>query len=130
MREIEFRGKQIDTGEWVEGSLVVCDMPIVPTLSPPFIVNPEGVWDVDPATVGQFINIKDKEKKKIFEGDMFCCNEFWTHAVVEHVSGKIMLTQEDGCIDIGEENGFDITNLEIIGNITDNPELLKEKNDD
>jgi len=66
MREILFRGKRVDTGEWVEGKLpyhteeksIICTNDYIPI-----------EYVIDPSTVGQYIGIKDSHKRKIFEGD-------------------------------------------------------------
>ena len=66
MREIKFRGKRLDNGEWIEGDLLRMNDHwfIFPDPAP------EGIdkYEVDPATVGQYTGLKDEHGKEIYEG--------------------------------------------------------------
>lgn len=64
MRQIKFRGKRLDNGQWVYGHY---------TEGSPdyhYIANPDGsVWQIAPETLGQFTGLLDKAGKEIYEGD-------------------------------------------------------------
>lgn len=72
-REIEFRGRNIDNGNWVYGSLLSVDKQRI------CIVYPDGgmlmATDVDPDTIGEFTGMTDKNGVKIFEGDILRVDE-------------------------------------------------------
>ena len=76
-------------------------------------------YEVDRETVGQYTGLKDKNGKRIFEGDILSFRAGRTH-VVRFEDGAFIL--EDSAIPIP----FAIKS-EIIGNVHDNPELLKEE---
>ena len=133
MREILFRGKRMDDGEWVEGYLVKavggeCMILPVTTEHCGGAEFSEG-YHCDPTTVGQYTGLKDKNGKRIFEGDI-CRNTRtgeivsvkWHGTMAGYVWNKRIA---DGFLfDFGELFRA-CDKYEVIGNIHDNPELLK-----
>lgn len=125
MREILYRGKRVDTGEWVEGYYIKAthhwhehgiheDWIAVDTIQNGGWCNVRGKYAVIPETVGQYTGLTDKNGTKIFEGDI--------------LSSEWGYKGEVGLFSIGYAFIECLFNedCEIIGNIHDNPELLKE----
>ncbi len=131
-RTIKFRGKDLATGKWVYGDLLhpITSCRIVNYTE----VEEEGAkradyhyYDVDPDTIGQFTGLYDRNGKEIYEGDII---------IQQGYSGKRrMLVQfEQGAFITGKHGGSStITRpmliqkrCEIIGNVTDDPELLEK----
>ena len=147
MREILFRGKCKDTGKWYEGYYVhlhkttYCfkeDYDRNPDNDMHQIIFEEMMdWglpnrhfrvDVIPETVGQYTGLTDKNGKKIFEGDILVFCKGATHPIKVYWDGLgwKFLRNGKNIQDAFECNTIDhIRFCEIIGNIHDNPELLK-----
>lgn len=117
MREIKFRGKRLDNGKWIYGSLVILNGRC-------FIFNDECRAEVDPSTVGQYTGLKDKNGKEIYEGDILT-DKYESIGVVEWQNGGFVVNLGD--VDILQiADCFDDSyQMWTIGNIHDNPELLK-----
>jgi uncharacterized phage protein (TIGR01671 family) len=134
MREILFRGKRVDNGEWVYGYYFSSERDIedgfvwrdIPQIQQRYGDHYQ-YFDVIPETIGQYTGLTDKNGKKIFEGD-----------IVEgflslHPDRKIhQVVYEDNGFYYRDEDGVGwhpdhITCVEVIGNIFDNPELLESE---
>lgn len=132
MREILFRGKRIDNGEWIEGSLWIFDKFYILTTA-----NCVG-FEVDPETVGLYTGMICNGKK-IFEGDIcrLCLNPEICVGVVEYderISSFIVKVGETEMLTfidyfVARNSVGDKVWIEVIGNIHDNPELIGGKND-
>ena len=131
MREILFRGKRIDNGEWVFGSLLAWrdgDTDICCHNS-----DNNGEMDkviVRPETVGQFTGLTDKNGKKIFEGDILRFSYTGKNHGVEGTEAVVFKSGKFGVEwgwhkELVALDGFANTTIEVIGNIHDNPDLLE-----
>ena len=131
MREILFRGKRLDNGEWVYGYYVhigpvSCQRTyIIPEYASALYVN-----EVYPSTVGQYTGLNDKHGKRIFEGDIakVLQGKDKDIAYVGFENGAFMLYPKIGNIYERTlwEYWYNDWDVEVIGNITDNPELLEK----
>ena len=133
MREIKFRGKRIDNGEWVYGYYWTNEIgnhfiKAIKSKDDNFVSNPTtNDFEVNPETVGQYTGLEDKNGTKIFEGDI--TNH---HSHKTTVSWKWSENYNQICgVEADGTHRFyfsiDSVNLEIIGNIHDNPELVEEE---
>lgn len=119
-REILFRGKRKSNGKWIEGYIY---KQIVNLNDEYYIRRGDTDYLVVPETVGQFTGLTDNNGNKIFEGDIVLSSSNSEQAVVkwDDYSACFLLSFNGWCAD------FDIPyELEVIGNIHDNPELLKD----
>lgn len=149
MREILFRGKRLDNGEWVDGYLYEHEPALVGIVSENDVPEPSkwfiartgfADWnmprpvefvEVDPSTVGQYTGLKDMNDKRIFEGDILGSRygdlypDDVAIEVVKWFRNGWYIQQGENLPDALDEDGV-LPGSEIIGNITDNPELLEK----
>ena len=166
MREILFRGKWKNSGEWVYGNLFNPDKADTPTQICIGTYIARTCYEIDPETVCQFTGLYDKNGRKIFEGDIILyhhkvkklvpCEDATQEEILHHgldpesgfglayrpkrtIRYKGNVTIDPICgTDLNlnnncqwwlcEKNG-QLTSVEVIGNIYDNPELLKGGNE-
>ena len=151
MRTIKFRGKRLNNGEWVYGSLTQSEThnkngePFMVSYIAPFIpVGSECGFElvkmdrVTPTTVGQFTGLHDKNGTPIYEGDIV------EHPYIDPIFGDLV-EMKDGkgvksvvvfhegafCVRYGEDVFYYLdqftrhNHIEVISNVFDNPELMK-----
>ena len=132
MREILFRGKRIDNGEWVYGNLNYGTIEIKSIKDSYYIsdfdVNP---WDkkfypVIPESVGQYTGLTDKNGKKIFEGDIcrMKADRLKGYGAIIFMGSAFVLCdkthKKTRYYPLYPDGQFT-----VVGNIHDNPELLE-----
>lgn len=126
-REILFRGKRTDNGEWVEGYYSPVNIPITGNMGHFINVGGYRAVEIDPETVSQFTGLCDKNGVKIFEGDIV---RYGQRGKVEYNSGSAQFTLN---FTNSTYEGFDkipFCDCEVLGNIHDNPELLEVSGDE
>lgn len=148
MREILFRGRRRDTGVWIQGDFSQDkDLGTVYISGYTYYSDADGLqrepycFEVDPQTIGQFTGLTDHNGTKIFEGDIVNCWDTNSgidfKAVIEfgNPNGKNSWGYQLHPITIGYSNleillWIDMDEFgvycQVIGNIHDNPKLLKE----
>ena len=124
-REIKFRGKSLDNGKWVYGDFRSEENCIaVPCYIQHFGIGYD-VYPVDPDTVGQYTGLKDKNGIDVYEEDVVCLGDIKRRTGVivrSDTKPAFVLEVNDTAFDLYYRNQH---RYEVIGNIHDNPELLK-----
>ena len=122
MREILFRGKLRGDGRWAEGNLAIKKDGVCIIMPDD---TPLGCYgQVDPATVGQYTGLTDKNGRKIFEGDIVKMR-------TSGLSGQGEIVFKDGSFGVDDKKRkrfyymYHDAVYRVDGNIHDNPELLK-----
>jgi len=136
MKDIKFRGKRVDNGEWVYGYYSRCDNDhYIYEIKSICIHKGEDCWENDlfkveviPESVGQYINKKDKNGVEVYTGDVINCSVGCPHVIEwydEVPSSALMGGGMPGFYLSGMNEGYAWLDVEeVIGNMTDNPELL------
>ena len=129
METIKFRGKDIESGKWAIGDLhTMCDKPHIHTEKSKFPYAGKRSF-VIPETIGQFTGLRDKNGKKIYEGDIIRSVNGQKKVNGEWVDNEFIYTIEysEGAFSgvLGLSKALDY--VEVIGNIHDTPELLENK---
>lgn len=123
MRDILFRGKRLDNGEWVYGNLFLSDTDGgAYILAGSRIVTIE--WEVDPSTVGQYTGLLDKNGERIFEGDVLTVDGEDGFFVLEFQEDTARFVMSGDSIVVDFDN-FWSYEVEVMGNIHDSPEFLE-----
>lgn len=150
MREIKFRGKNLNTKEWVYGDLLQWnDGETAIGVHGQFIddgyhfnENYDKTPYVDETTVGQFTGLKDKNGKEIYEGDIINVNGKYPKLIryIDEWASYCLANLTDLDCDLKTRYWHQVSpcwwtdykrEIKVIGNVYDNPELLKggEKNE-
>ena len=133
MREILFRGKKIDGGEWIEGNYIFEDFDRVGIHQIGTIIQ----CFVIPETLGQFTGLTDKNGVKIFEGDIVRRfngrgQEVMRYAVKWNTDCCMFVLMSEYTY-LGEyDSDFTVfygEDLEVVGNVHDNLEFMKDDED-
>ena len=146
MREILFRGKRIDNGEWVEGfyNHIPCGRSWVDEHMIQTVLENGKIGmlhDVDPSTVGQYTGLKDKNGNRIFEGDILHIAKIadglggYYQPPFDYPMNVVVKWDlcawmwETLCEDkryISFPDAWCHYECDVIGNVHDNPELLEK----
>lgn len=129
MRTIKFRGKEIESGQWVYGFYTQGSF--IGTDATRHLIHSDMLYDVIENTVCQFTGLTDKNGKEIYEGDVIGChNPEIKHLIFYNEKQGRFMAALNGDIEndfigvCGLDDRRWMASKDVIGNVHDNPELL------
>ena len=138
MKEILFRAKRKDNGEWIEGNVLQCDdgdcyiatSCLVGARDEPLMV---AAYEVYPETLCQFTGKSDEDGKKIFEGDIVGFIDLYsTESGYSESSclGEVIWSKEECCFHVtnrlSAESWEVLDECKVVGNVFDDKEILED----
>ena len=125
MRDILFRGKRLDNGAWVYGSLLQVECEDGSIVTAIFDRKDSGGdAEVHPSTVGQYTGLTDKNGERIFEGDVLTVDgeDGFFGLEFQEDTARFVMYGDSIVVDFDNFWSYEV---EVMGNIHDNPELLE-----
>ena len=147
MREILFRAKRVDNGEWVEGYLFddgfleheryfvgrIVVEPYIGTADDDWNITGIDFCEINPETLCQYTGKSDEDGEKIFEGDIVGFIDLYsTESGYSESSclGEVIWSKEECCFHVtnrlSAESWEVLDECKVVGNVFDNKELLDE----
>lgn len=137
MRDILFKAKRLDNGEWVEGYLFETREHAYIAYANQFdddlFLSPQNIFiEVDANTICQYTGFNDNHGKKIWDNDLIECKEFSNGYLIKHFLSQV--EWDDGGTGFAFKDSkhgwafmdsLTVYECQVIGNIFDNPELLE-----
>lgn len=142
MREILFRAKRVDNEKWIEGNLIQgIFFRHIDNQNIPYILNVDeidcdydnfcdlcdgfGYYEVDPSTICQWTGLKDRNNNKIWEHDIVTikADDEYFHLEWEEDTARFVMNGDGFTVHFDNYWSYEV---EIVGNIFDNSDLLGE----
>lgn len=132
MRKILFRGKRTDNGEWIQGYPCRYGWTgkekdyIIPDYASALYTA-----EIDPETIGQYTGVTDTNGRKIFEGDIVWYDYKEERGIIQwdNDTARFIITYSTSTFTVDFDNVYGYE-LEIVGNIYDNPEMMEKIEED
>lgn len=140
-----YRGKRKDTGEWVEGDLIESDNSHYPMVLIGHVITSRDkhtnalffdgfdLFEVDPATVGQYTGLLDNQGKRIFENDTVRFKRKFVHGGAVVMIGRIVYDERNARFHISDSDNYicwDIYEVEDLEVVHNDHELLEVSEND